>query len=55
MIRWRVTPRPPINRIIIQFLNRTKWPWYTKPLINRVSWPPSNEQRFDLSDLIGRG
>ena len=41
--RWRgidpfgAQPAQPINRIIIQFLNRAKWPWYTKPLINRVS------------------
>ena len=41
--RWRgvdpfgARPRATINRIIIQFLNRAKWPWYTKPLINRVS------------------
>jgi hypothetical protein len=26
-----------INRIIIQFLNRARGLWYTKPLINRVS------------------
>ena len=42
--RWRgidpfgaQPPRRPINRINIQFLNRARWPWYTKPLINRVS------------------
>jgi len=29
--------RESINRIIVQFLNRAKCPWYTKPLINRVS------------------
>jgi len=26
-----------MNRIIVQFLNRAKWPWYTKPLINLAS------------------
>jgi DNA-binding transcriptional LysR family regulator len=26
-----------MNRIIVQILNRAKWPWYTKPLINLVS------------------
>ena len=30
-------PNQLINRIDIQFFNRAKWPWYTKPLINRVS------------------
>jgi hypothetical protein len=30
-------PRREINRIIVQFLNHAKWPWYTKPLINHVS------------------
>jgi len=44
---WRTSPHRPINRIIIQFFNRAKWPWYTKPLINRASWPPSNERQFD--------
>jgi DNA-binding transcriptional LysR family regulator len=29
--------RESINRIIVQFLNRAKGLWYTKPLINRVS------------------
>jgi hypothetical protein len=33
----RTSPRRAINRIVIQFLNRAKWPWYTKPLIDRVS------------------
>ena len=41
--RWRgadpfsAQPASSINRIIIQFLNRARGPWYTKPLINRVS------------------
>jgi hypothetical protein len=26
-----------MNRTIIQFLNRARWPWYTKPLINLAS------------------
>jgi hypothetical protein len=30
-------PRVDRNGIIVQFLNRAKWPWYTKPLINRAS------------------
>ena len=30
-------PNQLINRIYIPFFNRAKWPWYTKPLINRVS------------------
>jgi hypothetical protein len=40
--RWRgivpfgAQPCWPINRIIIQLLNRAKWQWYTKPLINRA-------------------
>jgi hypothetical protein len=36
-----------MNGITVQFLNRAKWPWYTKPLINLVSWLPSNERQFD--------
>jgi hypothetical protein len=31
--RLSARPRRSINRIIIQSLNRAKWPWYTKPLI----------------------
>jgi hypothetical protein len=34
---WRAAAGGQRNRIVIQFFNRAKWPWYTKPLINRVS------------------
>jgi hypothetical protein len=36
-IRLAHGPRPRINRIAIQFFNRARSPWYTKPLINRAS------------------
>jgi DNA-binding transcriptional LysR family regulator len=36
-VRLPHSPRGTINRITVQFLNRARWPWYTKPLINRVS------------------